>query len=544
MIRPIRVWLLLFALLLTSGELRAQASPHVPLNDAVYSQLDQIIGSGLVRTAMYGQRPYRRTEIARLISEAGEQATKKSISASTEQILKRLELRFARELAEIRSSESPSRTIREIAREGNVELLVLDSPARAIEGAPTGGIAADVNPLLNNRQGQRFAEGTTTVATSVATVSDSWSFGKHLAAQLTPRFVVGVGKSKEFTELTLQSGGIDFSAFNLNLSIGRQQRAWGQGLEGGMLLSSSSRPLDMISIETDHPFRIPHPFGWLGSLRANAFVADLGVHQNFPHAKIVAYKLSSRLNSFLELGVAMMVQQGGSGAPTANFVDHFFDFFPIRNDTRDNPPQFSNKIGGFDARVRIPMLHSAQVYVENSFDDIDPHRLQHAFWEDGGHIVGISVAQVGASGALSATAEYHHTGLRFYRHALYTSGVTFNRTLLGDPLGPEGDGANARLRFDRGGRQSWQLDAAIERRDGDVWKTEQEGARANNFHFVLVESKPEEWRRRVQVQWSWNVKTLQRLTLQGGIENVRNFVFVNNANRANSLVSARYSWGW
>ncbi|MEP6778303.1 MAG: hypothetical protein ABJC26_00330, partial [Gemmatimonadaceae bacterium] len=72
-------------------------------------------------------------------------------------------------------------------------------------------------------------------------------------------------------------------------------------------------------------------------------------------------------------------------------------------------------------------------------------------------------------------------------------------------------------------------------------KTEQD-AQANNFHFVLVEAKPEEWRRRVQLQWSWNVRTLQRLTLQGGIESVRNFAFVNDADRNNTLASVRYCW--
>ncbi|MEP6781738.1 MAG: capsule assembly Wzi family protein, partial [Gemmatimonadaceae bacterium] len=477
---------MLLVALSASRQLGAQASPRVPLSDAVYAELDQIIGSGLVRTAMYGQRPYRRTEIARLVTDASEQATKSPISATTRQILKRLELRFAPELRAVRSSEIPSKAIHEISRDASVELLVLDSPARAIESAPTGGVAADLNPLLNNREGQRFAQTTSNAATAIATVSDAWSLGQHISAQLTPRLAAGSGDSK-FAELTLQSGSVDVSAFNLAVSIGRQQRVWGQGLEGGMLLSSSGRPLDMASIETDRPFQLPHPFKWAGLIRATVFVADLGARQNFPHAKIVAYKVNSRLSSFLELGVAMMVQQGGRGAPTASFVDHFFDFFPIRNDTRSNAPQFSNKIGGFDARARIPQLHHAQVYAESNFDDIDPHRLQRAFWEDGAHIVGVSVAQLGPSGALSATGELRHTGRRLYRHTLYSSGVTFNRTLLGDPLGPEGDGANVRLRYDRGSRQRWQFDAAIERRDGDVWKTEQD-AQANNFHFVLVEA--------------------------------------------------------
>ena len=532
--------LLSFLALTASDDLRAQASPRVSLGDPVYPALDQIIGSGLVTTASYGLRPYTRAEIARLITEARGRVLAERASVSTLRLLQRLESQFATELRALNSTDSASNRVREASRDARVEVLVLDSPNRAIESAPTGGISADVNPLLNSREGQRFAAGSRGAATFVATLNDAWTFGKHVSIQLEPRVAAGSGDS-EFAQLSLQSGSIDLSAYNFTASIGRQQRVWGQGIEGGMLLSSSGRPLDMVSIETDRPFHLPHPFHWVGSLRANIFVADLGARQNFPHAKIVSYKVSNRVNSILELGVAMMVQQGGRGAPSASFADHFFDFFPVRNDTRDNPPQFSNKIGGFDLRARIPQLHNAQLFAESEFDDIDPHRLQHAFWEDGGHIVGATVSQLGADGAFSATGEFHHTGLRYYRHALYTSGVTFNRVLLGDPLGPEGDGANLRLRYDRGERQSWQLDATVERRSGDVWKTEQD-ERANNFHFVLVLAKPAEWRRRVQLQWSRNVKTLQRITLQGGLESVSNFAFVNGEKRISSLAGVRYSW--
>ncbi len=473
-----------------------------------------------------------------MVLEASEHKATHAVSSSTERLLQQLLARFTPEMRLLKASMRDSVPVREISRSASLELLMLDSPSRAIASAPTGGIAADINPLLNDRSGQRFAQS----ATAVATFDHAWQLGRHFSAQLQPRVAGGGVGANKFSELTLQTGSVAFEAHNVLFNVGRQQIVWGQGIEGGMLLSTSGRPLDAVTIAVDHPFQFPHPIQWLGQFRGTILVADLGARQNFPHAKIVAYKGSSAVTSFLELGISMMVQQGGRGAPGASFTDHFFDFFPFRNDKRANPPQFSNKLGGFDARVRIPMLHNAQLYAESIFDDIDPHRLMDAFLHDAGHIAGVSLTQLGPDGALSATGEFHRTGLRYYRHTPFTSGVTFNRSLLGDPLGPEGDGANLRIRFNRGGRQSWKLDAAIERRSGDVWSTTSQEPNASNFHFVLDEAKPAEWRHRAQLEWTLRVKSEQRLTVQAGVESVRNFGFANGANRVNSIAGIQYAW--
>ena len=41
-----------------SARLGGQPSPRVPLGDPTYEALDVIVGSGLVRTIVYGQRPF------------------------------------------------------------------------------------------------------------------------------------------------------------------------------------------------------------------------------------------------------------------------------------------------------------------------------------------------------------------------------------------------------------------------------------------------------------------------------------------------------
>jgi len=309
------------------------------------------------------------------------------------------------------------------------------------------------------------------------------------------------------------------------------------------MLSSSGRPLDMIQLSTMRPWRAPWEFRWLGLLRGSAFLADLGPRQNFPHAKVAAYKLSGQVTSYFELSAGVLVQGGGRGAPPARLVDRFVDLVPaLKYSLPDNTTQFSNKLAGWDMRVRVPWLHGVQLYTESVFDDMDPRRWRSTLWEDGGHIAGAALSQLGPGGAISATTEFHHTGLRYYQHTPFTSGIAFNRTLLGDPLGPQGDGAYVRVRHDAGGAQRWRIDAAVERRGGDIWSTTSDRPRDERFRFVLDRHQPAEWRYRVAGEWSLARTTTQQLVVSAGVERVRDAGFVRDAQRTNGLVGMQWSW--
>ena len=511
-----------------------QPSPRVPLGDPAYEQLDQIVGSGLVRTVIYGQRPYTQHEIVRLLADAATQARTRRVSESTARVLQQLSARFA-----TAGDTSAAPTLRSLARVASAEVLVLDSPSRDIPPAPVGSVDAALNPLLNARAGRRFAQG----PTLAAEIGGTWAIGRHLMVSVQPRLAAGGTSTGHFAEATLQHGTLALAARNVRVEVGRQAIAWGPAMDGGLMLSSSGRPLDMLHVSTEKPWRAPSVFRWLGLLRGSAFLADLGPRQNFPHAKIAAYKLSGQVTSYFELSAAVLAHEGGRGAPPTRLRDRFIDLVPaLKYTLPDRTAQFSNKLAGWDMRVRIPMLHGLQLYTESVFDDMDPRRWRSTLWEDGGHIAGASLAQLGPGGKLSATGEFHHTGLRYYQHTPFTSGIAFNRTLLGDPLGPQGDGAYLRVRHDAGGVHSWFVDAAVERRGGDIWSTTSDGPREDRFRFVLQRHQPAEWRYRVAGQWTVAPTPAQRFTVQAGVERVRDAGFVYDARRTNALAGARWTW--
>ncbi len=516
------------------GSANAQPSPRLPLSDPAYAELDQLVGSGLVRTVIYGQRPFTRREVTRIVGDASRAAGQRAVSDATSRVLDRLRRRF-----EVRPDPDSAPAASRYAR---VEIVQLESPARALAKAPVGDVAADLNPLLNGRGGRWYSQGMTVAAE----VGGAWNLGRRVTLQVAPRIAAGsgAGAANRLAPFSLQDASVSIAGANLILDVGRQPLVWGQGMDGGLMLSSSGRPLDMIRVSTARPWRAPWVFKWLGLLRGTAFIADLGPRQNFPHAKVAAYKLSGQVTSYFELSAQVLAHEGGRGAPQASLVDRFVDLVPVLQYSlpRKNRTQFSNKLAGWEERVRIPQLHGLQLYAEHAFDDMDPRRWRSTLWEDAGHIVGATLAQIGPEGAYSLATEFHHTGLRFYRHTPFVSGLAFDGVLLGDPLGPQGDGGTMRLRYDAGRRQSWQVDATVERRGGDVWGTTSDSPADERFRFVLVRAQPAEWRTRAMLRWAFLATPTQRISLDGGVERVRDAGFVGGARRTNTIATAQWSW--
>jgi hypothetical protein len=517
---------------------RAAAQATVPLDaqDPAYRDLDRLIADGIITTAVIGIRPYSRREIARLIAEASRARTDTArvVSAIDERVIDRLRARFAGELG-VLAGDSVTSGVR--VADWRVEAVALDPTGRRIPYDSVGSVEADLTPLLNGRGGRRYARG----FTAASEVELDARVSRAIVFRIRPRLAVAPATS--FSDASFEALSATALYKNIVIEAGRQPFVWGQGMEGGLLGSTSGPPLDMIRIANDTPFHAPSFLRVFGPLRGMLFVADLGAHQRFPHSNIIAYKLSGTpFTRRFELSASVLSEQGGRGAPAATVWDHLQDLVPaLKYALPDNNTQFSNKFAGWEYRYRVPEWRGLQLYLEHQFDDMDPRRWGSTLWQDGGHIAGVSVQNVAGGGALSATAEFHHTGLRYYEHRIFNSGIAFDRTLLGDPLGPKGDGGYLRLVWDAGGEHVVTVDAAVERRLGDIYQAESNAAvHERDFHFFVLVPKPAEWRRRVVGTWVIHPDGRRRITLQAGYERVRNFDFSTDANRSGVMASAAF----
>src|SRR3954470_14835073 len=86
----IRLRAVIVALLLAPVIAHAQRTVTVAVQDPVYRDLDRLLGSGIVRTMIVGQKPYSRREIARIIAAASKAESTTTVSPTVAGILARL----------------------------------------------------------------------------------------------------------------------------------------------------------------------------------------------------------------------------------------------------------------------------------------------------------------------------------------------------------------------------------------------------------------------------------------------------------------------
>lgn len=494
-----------------------------------------------------GQRPYSRREVARLVAEAralldapdggtGGDAGRPPLPDARRERLSHVLSRLERDHAPSSSGDG----FRGRADGFAATATLLDSPGRPIADVGLGAITATVNPLAQNIGGRSLVHG----LTGWGEAATSASLGRHVAGNAHGRVTLQSARSGgSDATLDVHALSATLGAHNVVVQVGRQQPSYGQGMHGGLFLSRNAPGLDMVRIGNDIPARLPGFLGRLGPARGTLFVADLGSGQHFAHEKLAGWKVSFLPVPRLELGMSLLTQQGGAGAPPATWSERVIDVVTIVDVLfiQDRDLIFSNKLAGLDMRLR---LQSSELYAEVMSDDFDVRRVGSSLWEDTGYLVGVVLPALGRSGAWRFDAEYQHTGLRFYQHGQFRSGVTSRGTILGVPLGPRGDGGVARLRWDGGLASDAWLAVAGERRSDDQYVTAY-GENDSGFRFVRTEDRPEEYRTRLVAGASRRVAGgAARLEAEGGVEHVRAHRFILGESRVGSMARLAFIIGF
>jgi len=545
---PLRVTLILcFTLAIVSARpLGAQATMLVDATDPVYHDIGRLLSYGLVDRAVVGQKPFSRREIVRIGRIAkgrldsldqeiraadgrGDGESRLATLAFLEEIVGGILERFDVYSAVDAVSERGKALRVEPLRAIGLELSRVDSPTRPIPASNgLGWIDAELNTLLANRRGRPLTEGWNVVAGTAHLLESA-----NLALYVVPELYLHARSGSDVvTRGRIQELQARLLFRNVALDVGRENLMWGQGREVGLLLSNNSPGLDLVRVSNERLLTPPWIFRRLGATKLSLFYADLGAAQNFPHAYLVAYKISIAPTARVELGTSVYVKSGGHGAPRASASARILDLFPFLDAGNyanvvgvRGKFEFSDHYAGIDGRLRWPSARGTELFWEVLLNDFDIRRLGSVFWEDAGHVFGLSVARLDAIGRLGASVEYHHTGIRYYEHQQFTSGQTLRRTLIGDPLGPDAHGAYANVDWYRSARDRVSLEAAWERRSNDEYEYLPVALPAFGFQRVL--SRPKELRARVITTWRrLPVREGVGMLAQFGYEQSSNFAFV------------------
>ena len=526
--------------------LLAQASPYVPNLDPAYQDLDALVAKGFVRDIILGERPYSRVAFARFAQEGRrriDNAGEAGIKPRFLEALERIERRFHGELAALTDVTA---TYPEIdswvwIREGSVDVTAADSPARAMQtrhNLPADRIDADLNPLLQNNQGR--------------VLGDRWAFGVEglLELQLGSRFAVqarprilansGRGAQNAGADATLLEAYARTLIGPVSLELGRNHVALGHGPEGGPILSHNARGLDMVRVSFERPLRLPGPLGALGLWHFSSLVADMGSNRDIPHSKLIVNRLGWRPNAHLEFGVTTLSHQGGEGSPEARGFSHRLkDAYLFFLSSR---AQISDRVFGADVRLTIPSIQS-EFYLNGSTTDDRGHFQQPAggLWEDAVWVAGFRASGMGAQGRVALWGQARHVGANPHTHHQFTSGLTLDRRVIGDFMGPLATGFQGGVDW-RGQRDRVLGLAAWERYSGDDWWVGPDDQQV--WDWQRLADNPDEIRLSTIVEWTrFPAVTGFQTTLRLGYEHVTRFNFTE-ADRSNVLVQLEAGYVW
>ena len=239
----------------------------------------------------------------------------------------------------------------------------------------------------------------------------------------------------------------------------------------------------------------------------------------------------------LELGATLLNHQGGSG-PEVTFSERLQDIFLIYPQGR----LISDKVIGAGLRLTVPALRS-QLYAEvgttddhELFSGADEALTSEAVWIGGARVVGL-----GREGRFDLWAEGRRAGVRPHTHHQFTSGLTLDRRLIGDALGPLATGLAAGIEW-RGVAGLAMLSGAWERYSGaDHYDQVSSDGR---FAWVRLTDESDEIRVRVTGEWTADLGP-RRVTpgVRIAYERVTRFAFTSDA-RAHLLAQARLDYRW
>lgn len=493
------------------------SSVNVPIDDPAYRNLDKLIAFGLIKDAIYGQRPWSRKEIVRLIEEA----LKNGRSLSIKEALDNLQDEFQDDL----KKQNPSFTFKPLEKI-DFQYTILDSPYRDVPGDGGQNIDASINPLVSYRNGLPYANGSTFSLGS----SGRATLSKYLSISFAPtfRYLVFDSGSHNEGQFRLQNlyGKTDFG--NFSIELGRDQVIFGQGKYGGLLLSNNARPLDMFKIGNEAPFLHPWIFKHLGPSKYTLFIANMGPEREFPYSFLIGWKGSVKPWPNFEMGFTNVYFMGGENAPPMKWYDPLSELFLFRAGGAFNKKNVADHRISLDLRLRTPTLSNATFYLEIAFEDFG-FFPDVSYWEDrAAYQFGVLAPSLGPTGKLSLNVEYHHSSTLFGRHGLFISGHTLNRHILGDELGPSGNLIHLETDYLISQKTLLKTSAEIQFNDSDL---------EESFHqnFIKVADNPSEKRYRFLGSFEQSFSKARTGMLTLGYERVSAFRFVPGHDRNNWL---------
>ncbi len=445
-------------------------SPFVPLDSWVYPALDRLAALGVIRNEFLGMRPWTRLECARLVEEAEDGLTERSLDAAVaSSLMQMLESEFAREKEVLSGSSNQVMKLESLYTRGT-----------QISGPPLADSAHFGQTVINDF-GRPFQEGFNN-ATGFSGYAAKGKYtvyvrGEYQHASAGPAYSLPVRQAIAFVDANavqpaqpvaavdqyrLEEAYIGVNVENWQMTFGKQSLWWGPGEGGALLFSNNAEPIYMFRTSRISPLTLPGPFRLMGPVKFDFFFGQLAGNEFPPRPLIHGEKISFKPTENLELGFSRTVEMGGVGRPLTlrALWNSYTSVTSISNETPASDP--GKRTGGFDFSYRVPFLRNWMTLYADSLATDDPSPL--AAPRRAGISPGIYFPRIPGAPKLDLRVEAVYTdtpqssrGQFIYFDTFYHDLYTNKKNLIGTWIGREGQGWQGWSKYAFNARNSLQF---------------------------------------------------------------------------------------
>ena len=193
--------------------------------------------------------------------------------------------------------------------------------------------------------------------------ADGRAYYRRFEAMAAPELRVDVG-GKTDAKIAIPLGWVGFHSPKWRIGFGLEDRWFGPGRFGGLMLTDNARPAPLASVATEHRFgegparfRLEVGGGWLDAPRTDVSAPGW-----------LLFDARFSLGSIVELGATRMAIFGGVGRPTPELGQLLLPTQPhIENDPENRLPD-QDELAALDVRLTLPigswLPHAGVDYIE------------------------------------------------------------------------------------------------------------------------------------------------------------------------------------
>lgn len=239
---------------------------------------------------------------------------------------------------------------------------------------------------------------------------------------------------------------------NWIFSAGWQDRWWGPGWDGSLIMSTNARPIPAISIARNASDPIDLPvLRWLGPWQFRFFQGLLEGNRFVPHGLLTGMRFSFKPTPNLEIGISRAMQWGGRSRPhsPATFIRALIGSDNTGKFGVTSANQPGNQLAGFDMRWVSPLFHLPYAFYAQLTGEDASSRVPAAYLGLFGLESWGSLGDAGASWRIHSefayttanlfSGDYHRLNFA-YEHSVFRSGYRYYSRAIGDSIDGDGRG--------------------------------------------------------------------------------------------------------